>query len=109
MKCPRYPKKKYDGLNMPNGDMSDAVYSCVNSHLVKTLKDTKCVYCCAPIQKGDYALSEKGFIDHKPYLVHYCMDCVDDVIDEWEGKSDYAEIGFKNWKARYEKYTYVGP
>jgi len=101
----RYPKEKYDNLNMPNGDMSDVSYSAVSSHLVKTIKDTKCVYCFAPIPKGDFALSEKGFIDRKPYLVHYCMDCVDDIIDGQEGKIDYAEIGYNKWAERYEKYT----
>lgn len=103
MNTHRYPKEKYDNMNMPNGDR-DVSYSGVKSHLVKTLKDTKCVYCFAPIPKGDFALSEKGFIDHKPYLVHYCMDCVDDIIDGWEGKIDYADEGYERWCKRYELY-----
>lgn len=107
MNSHRYPKEKYDGMNMPNGDMDDVSYTCVNSHLVKTLKDTKCVYCLAPIPKGDYALSEKGFIDHKPYLVHYCMDCVDDIIDGWEGKIDYAGEGYERWAKRYREYRSI--
>lgn len=98
----RYPKEKYDNLNMPNGD-TDVSYSCVKSHLVKTLKDTKCMSCFAPIPKGDFALSEKGFIDRKPYLIHYCMDCVDDIIDGWEGRINYAEEGYERWAKRYEE------
>lgn len=97
----RYPKEKYDGLNMPNGDR-DVSYSGVSSHLVKTLKDTFCASCLAPIPKGDFALSEKGFLDRKPYLAHYCIDCVDDTIDGWEGKIDYADEGYKRWAKRYE-------
>lgn len=103
MNSHRYPKDKYDGMNMPNGDR-EVSYSGVKSHLVKTLKATKCGYCFAPIPKGDFALSEKGFVDHKPYLVHYCMDCVDDIIDEWEVKIDYAEEGYERWCKRYELY-----
>lgn len=104
IKIPRYPKEKYDDMAMPNDDVSDVYYSGLHSHLVKTLKDTFCCYCGAPIHKGDYSLSEKGFLDHRPYLIHYCMDCVDDVIDGWEGKIDYPETGYANWEKRYNKY-----
>lgn len=55
------------------------------------------------MQKGDFDLSEKGFVDHKPYLVHYCMDCVDDIIDEWEGKIE-ADDGYERWRRRYDYY-----
>ncbi len=104
IKMPRYPIEKYDDMAMPNDDVCDGYFSGLHSHLVKTRKDTKCCYCCAPIQKGDYALSERGFLDHRPYLIHYCMDCVDDVIDGWEGKIDYQETGYKNWEKRFIKY-----
>lgn len=77
----RYPKEKYDNISMPNGD-TDVSYRSVKTHLVRTRKDTKCVYCFAAIPKGDFALSEKGFIDNEPYAIHYCMDCVDDIIDD---------------------------
>lgn len=101
MNTHRYPKEKYDNMSMPDCD-SDVSYSGVKSHLVKKLKDAKCAYCFASIPKGDFALSEKGFVDHKPYLVHYCMDCVDDIIDGWEGKIDYADEGYNRWAKRYE-------
>ena len=105
IKLPRYPKETYENMAMPNDDVSDAYFSGCSSHLVKVRKDTTCCYCGAPINNHDYALSEKGFLDHSPYLIHYCMDCVDDVLDEWNGKIDYAETGFNNWKERFEKYN----
>lgn len=104
VKMPRYPKEKYDDMAMPNDDVCDAYFSGLQSHLVKTRKNAYCIYCGAPIYKGDFSLSEKGFMDGSPYLVHYCMDCVDDVIDGWEGKIDYQETGYKNWEERYKKY-----
>lgn len=106
MNSPRYPKSAYDGLQMPNGD-TDVLYEGLNIHLVKTRKNTKCVYCFAPIQAGDYALSEKGFVDHEPYLAHYCLDCVDDEIATWNGEID-RETAYQSWAKRYEMYAQRG-
>ena len=99
---PRYPKSEYDDMAMPNGD-TDCYLSGVHSHLVKTLKEHKCAYCGAPINKGDFSLSEKGFLDGKPYLIHYCMDCVDDELDVWGNKKE-REDAYQEWEKRYEKY-----
>lgn len=101
MNKPRYPIKEYEDMYMPSCD-TDSYLSGQHSHLVKGRKEWKCAYCGAKIDNGDFSLSEKGFIDGKPYLIHYCMDCVDDELDVWNRKKD-REDAYNEWVKRYEK------
>lgn len=98
----RYPISYYDDFYLDLGEMMDASICCVSSHLVKTRKPCVCNYCGAPIKAGSFSLSEKGFLDGKPYLIHYCMDCIDDEIDVLNHKKDREEA-YNEWVKRYEK------
>lgn len=98
MKTNKYPISEYDDLEMPSDDTDTDIRSW-HSHLVKVRKDTKCVYCGAPISKGDFALSERGFCDGDPFLIHDCIDCVDDLIAFQKGEIDSDEY-FKRWETR---------
>lgn len=98
----RHPISCYDGFYL---DLCERMDSCIyrlSSHLVKTRKPCSCNYCGAPIEAGSFSLSEKGFLDGEPYLIHYCMDCIDDEIDVCNGKKD-REDAYNEWVKRYEK------
>lgn len=103
MKTNRYPISEYDDLEMPYDDMDVDIRNW-HSHLVKVRKGTTCVYCGAPINKGDFALSERGFLDGKPFLIHDCIDCVDDLIAMYNGEIDSDEY-FKRWENRHKQYA----
>lgn len=104
MKTNKYPISEYEDLEMPTDDMDTDIRNW-HSHLVKVRKDTKCVYCEAQINKGDFALSERGFCDGEPFLIHDCIDCVDDLIAFHKGEIDSDEY-YKRWEARYKKYPH---
>lgn len=106
MKTSKYPTAEYDDLEMPSDDMDTDIRNW-HSHLVKVRKDTKCVYCGAPISKGDFALSERGFCDGKPFLIHDCIDCADDLIAFYKGEIDSEEY-YERWETRYKKYLHCG-
>lgn len=72
-----------------------------HSKLVKARKETKCHYCGTTIKAGDQALGEKCFIDGKPYYIHDCLDCVEDVIKGWD---DEAQA---RWEQRAKESGYV--
>lgn len=99
MKTNKYPESEYRDLEMPSDDMDSDIQGW-HSHLVKVRKDTTCSYCGAPIKKGDCALSERGFLDGHPFTVHDCIDCVDDLLDMWNGKIDSEEY-YKRWEGRH--------
>lgn len=98
MKGHKYPITEYEDFEMPSDDMDTDIRNW-HSHLVKVRKDTRCSYCGAPIAKGDFALSERGFLDREPVLVHDCIDCVDDLLDRAHGVIDSDEC-FERWKNR---------
>lgn len=90
MKTNKHSIAEYDDLEMPSDDMDTDIRNW-HSYLVKVRKDTKCVYCGAPISKGDFALSERGFCDGEPFMIHDCIDCVDDLIAFQNGEIDSDE------------------
>ena len=98
MKINKYPITEYDDLEMPSDDMDTDIRNW-HSHLVKVRKDTKCVYCGAQIIKGDFALSERGFCDGEPFLIHDCIDCADDLIGMQNGEIDSDEY-YRRWESR---------
>ena len=89
---PKYEKEVYNNFEMPTDDM-DTDIACHSSKVVKVRKDTKCVYCGAKINKGDYALNERGYLDGKPFYVHNCLDCVEEIMDD-------DEEHFEKWEKR---------
>jgi hypothetical protein len=96
----KYKPEEYTDLEMPSDDMDDYLEN-YHSKLVKVRKETKCHYCGTTIKAGDQALSEKCFIDGKPYYIHDCLDCVEDVIKGWD---DEAQA---RWEQRAKKSGYV--
>lgn len=103
MKTNRYPISEYEDLEMPSDDMDTDIRNW-HSHLVKVRKNTICAYCGALINKGDFALSERGFSDDEPFLIHDCIDCTDDLIAMYKCEIDRDEY-YKRWENRYKKYT----
>ena len=99
----KYQISDYEDMLMPNSD-TDVTYQNVHTHIVKGRKDYRCAYCCAPISSGDFSLSEKGFVDGKPYLIHYCLDCVEEELDVWNRKKTREEA-FESWDKRYTTWT----
>lgn len=97
---PKFSADKYKDLLMPTDDM-DNYLDGHHSKLCKVRKDTTCCYCGTGISKGDYALSEKGFIDGAPYYIHDCLDCVEDVIKGWD---DEAQA---RWEKRAKEANYL--
>lgn len=96
----KYKPEEYTDLEMPSDDMDDYLEN-YHSKLVKARKETKCHYCGTIIKAGDQALSEKCFIDGKPYYIHDCLDCVEDVIKGWD---DEAQV---RWEQRAKESGYV--
>ena len=96
----KYKPELYKNLEMPSDDMDDYLESW-SSKLVKCRKDTTCHYCGTDIRRGDQALGEKCFIDGKPYYIHDCLDCVEDVIKGWD---DQAQA---RWEERAKKAGYL--
>lgn len=96
----KYKSEEYTDLEMPSDDMDDYLEN-YHSKLVKARKETKCHYCGATIKAGDQSLSEKCFIDGKPYYIHDCLDCVEDVIKGWD---DEAQA---RWEQRAKESGYV--
>ena len=88
---PKYPKEEYDNFEMPSDDMDVDIQN-HSSKLSSTRAETSCVYCGAKIRCGDYALAERGFLDGKPFYVHNCLDCVEEVMDMENGKLDADEM-----------------
>ena len=105
MKQNRYPITEYEDLEMPTDDMDTDIRNW-HSHLVKVRKDTKCVYCGAPISKSDFALSERGFSEERPFLIHDCIDCVDDLLAMYKNEIDSEEY-YKRWEERNNRYKDV--
>lgn len=103
MKINKYPIAEYDDLQMSYDDMDTDIRKW-HRHLVKVRKNTKCAYCGAPVSKGDFALSESGFGDGGPFLIHDCIDCVDDLIAFHKGEIDSEEC-YGRWETRYKKYA----
>ena len=95
-----YELDEYKDMEMPSDDMDDYLES-YHSKLVKVRKETHCHYCGATIKAGDQALGEKCFIDGKPYYIHDCLDCVEDVIKGWD---DEAQA---RWEKRAKEAGYV--
>lgn len=107
-KQPKYPVEEYTGLNMPFDDM-DVSITGFESKLVKTRKDSQCMYCGAAIKKGDYALAESGFLEEgcerEPYYIHYCIDCADDELlyfhgEEHDEEGNWHEEAYQRWVKR---------
>ena len=96
----KYKSEEYTDLEMPSDDMDDYLEN-YHSKLVKATKETKCHYCGTTIKAGDQALSEKCFIDGKPYYIHDCLDCVEDVIKGWD---DEAQT---RWEQRAKESGYI--
>ena len=100
MRQAKYKPEEYADLEMPSDDMDDYLEN-YHSKLVKVRKEAKCHYCGTTIKAGDQALSEKCFIDGKPYYIHDCLDCVEDVIKGWD---DEAQA---RWEQRAKESGYV--
>lgn len=108
-KQPKYPIEEYVGIDMPSDDM-DTNITGYKSKLVKTRKESKCMYCGTKIDKGDYALAASGFLDEgecgrQPFRIHYCIDCVDDEIRNWHGEEnagdeDWRTEAYQRWLSR---------
>lgn len=102
VRIPKYPPSEYVDMEMPSDDM-DVYLRNVHSHLVKCRKDHTCLYCGAPIGRGEYSLLEQGFMDDEPFAIHYCLACVEEVMDVWTGKMEQDEA-YEEWQKRYDKY-----
>lgn len=100
MKQNKYPISEYEDLEMPLDDMDTDIRNW-HSHLVKVRKDTKCAYCGALINKGDFALSERGFCENQPFLIHDCIDCADDLIAMRKYEIDSEEY-YNRWDKRHK-------
>ena len=96
----KFNPNEYADLMMPSDDMDDYLEN-YHSKLVKVRKETQCHYCGATIKAGDQAMAEKCFIDGKPYYIHDCLDCVEDVIKGWD---DGAQA---RWEKRAKEAGYV--
>ena len=96
---PKYEKEDYNNFEMPTDDM-DTDIAGHSSKVVKVRKDTKCVYCGAKINKGDYALSERGYLDGEPFYVHNCLDCVEEIMDD-------DEEHYEKWEKRAKESGFV--
>ena len=102
---PRYEKECYTNFEMPSDDMDVDIQNW-SSKLTSTRQETKCVYCGATIKCGDYALAEKGFLDGKPFYVHNCLDCVEEVMDMENGKLDADEM-LERWSKRAKESGFI--
>lgn len=104
-----YPSTEYTNFEMPSDDM-DTHFTGYSSKLVKTRKNTVCIYCGSPILKGEWSVAAKGFIEkyegNKPFRIHYCIDCVEEELDVCYGKRD-RETCFKEWERRAEKNGWI--
>lgn len=98
MKKNKYHINEYDDLEMLSNDMDVDIRNW-HSHLVKVRKDTRCINCGTKIIKGDFALSERGFCDGEPFLIHDCIDCADDLIAMNKGEIDSDEY-YRRWESR---------
>lgn len=102
---PRYEKECYTNFEMPSDDMDVDIQNW-SSKLTSTRQETKCVYCGATIKCGDYALAERGFLDGKPFYVHNCLDCVEEVMDMENGKLDADEM-LERWSKRAKESGFI--
>ncbi len=109
-KQPKYPAEEYIGLDMPSDDMDTSITG-FKSKLVKTRKESQCMYCGSKIAKGDYALAASGFLDgwdNKPFYIHYCIDCADDELlnfhgEEHDDEGNWREEAYQRWLKRAEE------
>lgn len=102
---PRYEKECYTNFEMPSDDMDVDIQNW-SSKLTSTRQETKCVYCGATIKCGDYALADRGFLDGKPFYVHNCLDCVEEVMDMENGKLDADEM-LERWSKRAKESGFI--
>ena len=113
-KMPKYPAEEYIGLDMPSDDM-DVSITGFESKLVKTRKDSQCMYCGAAIKKGDFAPAASGFEDdweRKPFYIHYCIDCADDELlcfhgEEHDEEGNWHEEAYQRWLKRAKESGWV--
>ena len=105
MKVNKYSVFEYEDFPMPYDDMDTDIRHW-HSKLVKVRKDTTCAYCGSPINKGDYALTENGFLENKPFRVHNCIDCLDDLIAMCKDELDSDEC-YSRWETRAKSSGYL--
>lgn len=94
----KYNKSEYTDFFFPSDDMNTDIQF-YHSKLVKTRKNHTCSYCGAIISKGSYAVQESGFLEHKPFKVYNCMDCVNEYLDFWHGEITDNEM-LSRWHKR---------
>jgi len=113
-KQPKYPVEEYIGLDMPSDDMDTSITG-FKSKLVKTRKESRCMYCGTRIAKGDYALAASGFLDgwdKKPFYIHYCIDCADEELlnfhgEEHDEEGNWREEAYQRWLKRAEESGFI--
>lgn len=77
----KYRKELYTDSGMYSGDMECEI-DAYEEKLVKCRKPHVCATCQRDIPKGDYALREHGFFDHKPVSAYTCVECVEAWLEE---------------------------
>lgn len=85
----KYPREVYSALDM-YGDSCDI--SAYTDKVVKCRKEHKCATCERTISKGQFAISESGFLDGEPVSAYTCIECAESLIEEsGEYDTDYDE------------------
>ncbi len=78
----KYDKEMYVDAGLYDGDFGDEEIVCYKEKLVKCRKSHICSSCQSEIPKGDYALSESGFMDGKAVSSYTCTDCIEKWLEE---------------------------
>lgn len=80
----KFAKEDYETCDFYGGDMDGEDY--ITRKIVKCRKPHECMGGCgSTIQRGEYALCEKGFMDGYPVSCYTCIKCIDEWIEECGG------------------------
>lgn len=87
----KYPKENYKDYDVSSCDMESDVLV-YHSQIVRTRKNHVCCYCGSVINKDDdalnfHAITESGFCSG-----HYCLDCIEDYMDNSNEIIDSDEV-----------------
>lgn len=77
-----YPIEEYEQAGLYDGDMDGEEIACYKSKMVKVRKEHACINCQRVIKKGEYALSESGFMDGVGVSCYTCAECIEDWLFE---------------------------
>ena len=102
---PKYSEEVYENYEMPSDDMDTDIQN-YTSKLLITRKETNCSYCGKKINKGDYALAERGFLDGQPFYIHDCLDCVEETMMMQNGELD-ADDMMEMWESRARESGFI--